>query len=117
VPLSTLSTTIQDALTSNAPAGATALTDTSLIDVRTLQGVTLYTATYTSAGTTTRVSVNSAGTLKSLPSSSEVEFSTLPQVAQTELQTLATADGYTSTIAATQTVTAFAERMARPSIA
>ena len=44
VPLSTLSTAIQNGLTSNAPAGATALPSTSLIAVRTINGVTTYSA-------------------------------------------------------------------------
>jgi hypothetical protein len=109
VPLSTLSTAIQNGLKSNAPSGATALTSTSLIDVRTLSGVTTYTATYTSSGTTTTVTVDKAGKLTSLPSSTTVEFSTLPQVAQAELQTLATADGVAGTISSTQTVTAYDE--------
>jgi hypothetical protein len=109
LPLSTLSTTIQDGLTSNAPAGATALTATSLINVRTENGITFYSATYTSTGVRTTITVNSAGVLTSLPSVSQVQFSTLPTAAQTELQTLATADGVTGTIAATQTVLAFDE--------
>jgi hypothetical protein len=109
VPLSTLSTAIQNGLTSNAPAGATALASSSLITVRTLNGVTTYSATYNSAGTRTTVTVNSAGTLTSLPSASTVQFSAIPAAAQSAFQTLATAAGSTTTIAATQNVTAYDE--------
>lgn len=109
LPLSTLSTAIQTGLTSNAPAGATALTSTSLINVRTENGSTFYSATYTSTGVRTTITVNSAGVLTSLPSTTQVQFSTLPTAAQTELQTLATADGVSGTIAATQVVLAFDE--------
>ena len=105
VPLSVLSTTIQNGLTSNAPTGATALTSTSLINVDTVDGVTLYSTTYTTTGTKTTVSVNTAGALTSGTTKATVEFSTLPSAAQTELQTLATADGVATTIATTQDVT------------
>ena len=109
VPLSVLSATVQAALTANAPAGATALTASSPVQVRTDAGVILYTAQYSSTGTKTSVTVNTAGTLTSLPSTTQVDFSTIPAAAQTELQTLATADGYTGTIPATQTVNAHTE--------
>lgn len=109
VPFSTLPTALQDALKDNAPAGATALADTALVDVRTLDGVTTYTATYTSDGTRTTVTVNISGMLTSLPSRDEVEFSTIPQAARDELQVLATADGVSGTISSTQTVTAYHE--------
>jgi hypothetical protein len=109
VPLSTLSTAIQTGLKDNAPSGATALTSTSLIDVRTLNGITTYSATYSATGTSTTVTVDKSGKLASLPSSKSVEFSTLPQAARTELQTLATADGVSGTISSTQTVTAYDE--------
>jgi hypothetical protein len=104
VPLSTLSTAIQSGLTSNAPTGATALTSTSLINVQTIDGVTLYTARYSTSGVNSTVTVNSSGTLTSLPSSTQTTFSAIPSAAQTEIQTLATADGDTSTIASTQSV-------------
>src|SRR4029078_13216348 len=44
--LSTLPIAVQNGLTSNAPGGATALLPTSLVTVRTLNGVTTYSATY-----------------------------------------------------------------------
>ena len=109
VPLSTLSSTIQDALKSNAPSGATALTSTSLIDVQTADGVTTYTADYTASGANTTVTVNSVGTLTSLPSSTTVQFAAIPAAAQTELQTLATGDGVATAISSTQTVTEYVE--------
>lgn len=109
VPLSTLSTTIQDGLTSNAPSGATALASTDLVSVRTIDGVTTYTANYTSTGTQTTVTVGTDGALVSLPTTTQVDFSTLPAAAQAELQTLATADGVSGTISSTQTVSAYAE--------
>jgi len=109
LPLSTLPTAVQNGLTSNVPAGATALTPTSIVTVRTLNGVTTYSATYTGTGTQTVVTVNTAGQLAALPSRSQVTFSTLPAAARNELQELATADGVTGTIAGTQTVTAYNE--------
>jgi hypothetical protein len=109
LPLSALPAAIQNGLTSNAPAGATALTPTSIVTVRTLNGVTTYSATYTGTGTRTTVTVNASGALANLPSVSQVQFSTLPVAAQNEIQTLATADGVSGTIAGTQTVTAFNE--------
>jgi trimeric autotransporter adhesin len=105
IPLSVLSTAIQTALKSNAPTGAAALTSTSLISVQTIDGVTLYTAHYSSTGTETSVTVNSAGKLTSKPTSTTVDYSTLPTAAKTELQTLATAKGVTTAIASTQSVT------------
>ena len=109
LPLSVMPDPIKTGLTTNAPAGATALTDTSLVNVRTANGVTFYSATYNSAGTTSVVTVNSAGTPTSLPSVTQVDFSTVPQAAQTELQTLATAAGVADPISTTQPVLAFAE--------
>jgi hypothetical protein len=105
VPLSVLSTVIQTGLTSNAPTGATALLPASLIDVNTLEGVTLYTAHYSSTGTQTTVTVNAAGALTSLPSIVDSTFGDIPTAAQAELQALATADGFTGTIDATLNVT------------
>jgi hypothetical protein len=109
LPLSTLPTAVQNGLTGNAPSGATGLLPTSLVSVRTLNGVTTYTATYSGTGTTTTVTVNTSGALASLPSASQVTFSTIPVAARNELQTLATADGVAGTIAGTQTVTAYDE--------
>ena len=109
LPLSTLPIAVQNGLTSNAPGGATALLPTSLVSVRTLNGVTTYSATYSGTGTTTTVTVNTSGALASLPSASQVTFSTIPVAAQNELQTLATADGVSGSIAGTQTVTAYDE--------
>lgn len=109
LPLSVFSTAIQTGLTSNAPLGATALTGTSLVSVQTHNGVTTYSATYLSTGIRTTVTVDATGALTSLPSTTNVQFSTIPTAAQTELQTLATANGYTGTIAGTQNVKAYDE--------
>lgn len=106
LPFSVFSTTIQNALNKNAPTGATALASTSTqnVDVQTTDGVTTYSTTFTASGTQTTVTVNAAGTLTSLPSTTTTTFSALSSSLQTELQTLATADGVTTSIAATQTV-------------
>ena len=109
LPFSTLLPAVQDALNSNAPAGATPLTDTSRVRVQTLDGVTTYSATFNTTGVRTTVTVDAKGNLASLPSTSTVAFSTLSSTVQTELQTLATADGYTGTISTTQNVTAYNE--------
>jgi hypothetical protein len=109
LPLSVFSKTISDALVNAAPVGATPLTDTSLVTVKTANGVTTYSATYVSTGTVTTVTVDNTGTLTSLPTTTVVQFSTIPTAAQTEIQTLATAKGYTGTIAATQNVKAYNE--------
>jgi uncharacterized membrane protein YgcG len=105
VPLSVLSTAIQTGLTKNAPTSATALAGTSLIDVNTIEGATLYTAHYSSTGTQTTVTVDQSGALTSLPSIVQTTFGAIPTAAQTELQTLATADGFTGTIDSTLAVT------------
>ncbi|MGE5608966.1 MAG: hypothetical protein ACM359_06915, partial [Bacillota bacterium] len=109
LPLSTLSDAIKGGLKSNAPAGATELASSYLVDIRTENGVTLYSATYKAKGIQTTVTVNSAGELTSLPSVTKVQFSTLPEAAQTELQLLATAAGVTDPISATQNVVAYDE--------
>ena len=109
LPLSVFSTTIQNALTSNAPTGAAALTSTSLVSVRTLNGLTTYSATYTTSGARTIVSVNSAGALTSLPSTSTSTFGAIPAAAQTTLQNLATARGISTAIPSTQSVLVFTE--------
>lgn len=109
IPLSTLPTAIQNGLTSNAPAGATALTSSSLVRVATNNGVTTYSATYAATGTQTVVTVDATGALADLPSTSSTTFGAIPQAAQTELQTLATADGVTTAISTSQTVTVYDE--------
>ena len=82
LPLSVFSAAIQNGLTSNAPSGATALTSTSVVTVQTLNGVTTYSATYTSTGTRTTVTVDGTGALANLPSVSSTTFGALPTVAQ-----------------------------------
>ncbi len=111
IPFSTLPGAIQTAINGNVPTGDTALdsTSTQTVSVRTENGVTTYSVTFTGTGTQTVVTVNSGGTLTNLPSLTTVDFDTIPSAAQTELQTLATADGYTGTISTTQSVGAFDE--------
>ncbi len=109
LPLSVFSMAIQNALVGAAPSGATALTPTSTILVKTTNGLTTYSATYLSAGSRLTVSVNAAGMFTSLPSTTTTTFSAIPTVTQTELQTLATAKGVTTTIAPTQVVSVYSE--------
>jgi hypothetical protein len=109
LPFSVFSSTIQNALSANAPSGATTLTSTSLVNVRTINGVTTYSATYLSAGTRTTVTVNGAGKLTSLPNTSTSTFADIPTAAQTELQTLATAKGVSTTIDSSQSVSVYDE--------
>jgi hypothetical protein len=111
LPFSVIPSAIQNALNANAPTGATALANdsTQLVSVRTRNGVTTYSTTFTATGTTTTVTVDATGKLTTLPSSSKTDFQSIPTVAQTELQALATAKGVTGTISATQSVRAYNE--------
>lgn len=112
LPFDALPTAIQDGLNTNRPSGATALdasTSTQAVRVRTANGITTYSTNFTTSGTSTTVTVDSTGTLAKLPSYTTAQFSTIPQAAQTELQTLATANGVTATIAATQSVNVYDE--------
>jgi hypothetical protein len=111
LPFSVMPTAVQNGINGHLPTGATALptTSTQNVNVQTLNGLTYYSTTFTSSGTSTIVTVNAAGALATLPSQSTVDFSTLPTAAQTELQTLAAAAGFTGTITGTQTVTVFDE--------
>jgi hypothetical protein len=98
LPLSVFSSAIQNGLTSNAPSDATALTSTSPVLVKTVNGVTTYSTKYTATGVVTTLTVDSTGALANLPSNSTTVFSKIPGAAQSQLQTLATANGYTATI-------------------
>jgi hypothetical protein len=109
VPFSVLTTDIQNGLNDAAPAGATALTDASNVQVAVKDGVELYSATFRATGVRTIVTVDNTGTLTSLPSRQRVQFSTIPPAAQTELQTLATDKGFTGTIDPTTKVTEYDE--------
>ena len=90
-------------------AGATALTAASKVAVRTLNGVTTYSAVYAGTGTRTTVTVNAAGILANLPGNTTVNYSTIPSAAKTSLQSLATTAGYIGTIPDTQSVNAYDE--------
>jgi hypothetical protein len=105
LPFSTLPTAIQNGLSSHAPSG-TAIAATQKVRVATIDGVNTYSATFTSTGTRTTITVDSAGALVSLPTRSTTTFadSSIPAAAKTELQTLATDKGVSGTIADTQTV-------------
>lgn len=111
IPFSTLPTPIQNGINAHVPAGATALptTSTQTVDVRTLNGITFYSTTFTSSGTSTTVTVNAAGAPVSLPATSTDTFLNIPLAAQNELQTLASAEGFTGTISTTQSVTIYDE--------
>ncbi len=109
LPFSVFSTAVQAALNAGAPTGATALaaTATQAVDVRTSDGITTYSTTFTVTGTTTTVTVNAAGAAVTAASHTTADFSAIPTAAQTELQTLAVAEGYSGTIPTTQTVTVY----------
>jgi len=111
LPFSVMPTAVQDGINANLPSGATALASDSTqnVDVLTANGKTFYTTSFTTSGTTTKVTVDSGGALATLPSSSTTEFSTIPAAAQSAIQALATANGVSGTIAATQSVTVYDE--------
>ena len=111
VPFSVLPGAIQKGINANIPTGATALaTDsTQTVNVRTIDGVVLYTTTFTTSGASTKVTVNSAGDAASLPTTTTTTFGTLTKTVQNELQTLATANGVTTTIADTQSINVYTE--------
>jgi hypothetical protein len=98
-------------LNTNAPSGATALASTSTqnVSVRTQDGVTTYSTTFTTTGTSTTVTVDSTGTLAKLPSHSTTTFSALSTTVQDAINALATDNGVTTAIAGTQTVQVYDE--------
>jgi hypothetical protein len=113
LPFSALPTGIQGAVNANVPSGATALdpTSTQNVVVRTTDGITTYSTTFTSSGTKSTVTVDAGGNLTNLPSHSTTTYSglqTSAPAAAAELSTLATADGV-STIASTQTIQVYTE--------
>jgi hypothetical protein len=112
LPFSALPTAIQGFLNANVPSGATALASTSTqnVDVRTIDGITTFSTTFTTSGTSTTITVDATGDLITLPTApTTTTFADIPTPAQTELQTLATADGVTTTISSTQSVSVYAE--------
>ena len=108
LPLSVFPSAVQAALTAGAPTGATALTDTSTVNVRTAGGLTTYAVTYTVDGTDTTVTVDKAGATVAPAAKTTADFSTLPAAAQTELQALATAKSL-GTIATDQSVDVYTQ--------
>jgi hypothetical protein len=111
LPFVAIPATIQTALNTNMPTGATALATTSTqnVSVRTNSGITTYSTPYTVSSATTVVTVNAAGALAKLPSHTTTTFSALSSTVQTAIQTLATDNGVTATIAGTATVDAYDE--------
>jgi hypothetical protein len=111
LPFSVMLPAVQDGLNAAAPQGATALSATSTqpVVVTTVDGVTLYSTTFITTGTRTTVTVNNQGVLTSLPSSTTTEFQNLLPAVQDELQSLAADNGYTGTIAGTQSVKEYIE--------
>lgn len=112
LPFSALPTTIQGYINGNLPAGVTALDPTSTQDVfvRTIDGVTTFSTTFNTTGTSTTITVDTSDNLVTLPTApTTTTFADIPMPAQTELQTLATADGVTTTISDTQSVNVYSE--------
>jgi hypothetical protein len=111
LPFSVVPTAVQNGINNNLPTGATALASTSTQTVRVddIDGVTLYSTTFTTSGTQSTVAVTIAGALATLPTDTSSSFSDIPAAAQDELQTLASAEGVSGTIAAGQSVTVYTE--------
>jgi hypothetical protein len=111
LPFIAIPAAIQTGLNNNRPAGATALATTSTqnVSVRTNSGITTYSTAFTTAGTSTTVTVNAAGALAALPKHSTTTFSTLSTIVQSAISALAAANGVTGTIAGTQTVNVYDE--------
>ena len=111
LPFSVMPAAVQGGINSHLPAGASALSSTSTqtVHVLTANGFTLYSTTFSSSGTSSTVTVDSTGALATLPTTTTIQFSTLPSVVQTALQTLATANGVSAAIAASQSVVAYNE--------
>jgi len=110
LPFSVIPAAIQSALNANRPSGVAPLAgdSTQSVSVRTQDGLTTYTATFAGTGTRTSVTVNKAGVLTSRPNTTATTFGAIPAAAQAELQALAAANGFTGTITADQTVSAYA---------
>jgi hypothetical protein len=111
LPFDALPSSLQTALNTNRPTGATALatTSTQSVKIRTSSGVTTYSTSFTVGSTTTTVTVDGAGALTKLPSHSTTTFSALSTTVQDAIQALATDNGATGTIAATTTVQVYDE--------
>ena len=111
VPFSVLSSTIQNGINTLAPSGATALASdsTQTVNVRTVDGVVLYSTNFTSSGASTKVTVNSTGAAASFPSTTTSTFGALSSTVQSAIQTLATANGVAGTIASDQSIDVYTE--------
>jgi len=84
LPFSVLPAAIQTGLNNARPTGADAVDAASTGDVRvrTANGVTTYSYTFTVSGVTTTVTVDSSGALHSLPGTSTAVYSDIPSAAQ-----------------------------------
>lgn len=111
LPFSVLPAAIQDGLNAGAPTGATklAMDSTQLVAVRTVDGVVLYTTTFTTSGAKTKVTVDSTGVAANLPTSTTTTFGALDAKVKTSIQTLANANGVAGTIADDQSITVYTE--------
>lgn len=111
LPFAAIPASIQTALNNNRPSAADALatTATQNVSIRTNSGITTYSTTFTTSGTSTTVTVDATGALAKLPSHSTTTFSALSQTVQNAINALASANGVTATIAGTQTVQVYDE--------
>ena len=111
LPTGVIPSKILAGLNAAAPKGATPLTATSttLVRVGTVDGVTTYSATFVVGTARTTVTVDTAGAAVALDTRASSTFASASTAAKAELQSLATALGYTGTIAATQAVTVVTE--------
>ncbi len=111
VPFSALSSVIQDGLNNNAPAGASAINPSSnqIVTVRTLNGITTFSARFVANGVKTTVTVDSTGAVVTLPSQSTSVFSNIPLAARDEIQQLASDNGFGGTINSSHAVTVYDE--------
>ncbi len=110
-PFSAMPLAIQTGINANRPAGAAELevTSTQAVDVKTVDGVTTYSTTFTSTGTRTTITIDATGQLVDLPTTTTTQFQNAPTAVQTELQALATTLGSTGTIASDATVSIYTE--------
>lgn len=110
LPFSVIPSAIQVALTNLA---GTTVGSTTTVHVRTLNGVTTYSATLsTGTGTSKTVTVNTSGVAANLPSTTSTTLAALQSsdtTAATELQTLANDDGYSGTLPTSTVVSAYDE--------
>lgn len=113
LPFSVLPAPIQNGINDHLPSGATALasTSTQTVNVRTTNGTTFYSTSFTVSGVTSTVTVDSTGALATVPSTTTTTFASLESsdsAAASGLQTLATENG-AGTISSSQIITVYNE--------